>query len=51
MEGENSLYLGWMDVDYVIKKDESPKITEASTATDVALYEQWEHPIVSVQCS
>ncbi|XP_022894012.1 uncharacterized protein LOC111408493 [Olea europaea var. sylvestris] len=36
------LQLGWIDIDYIIRKDETPKITDASTAEDIALYEKWE---------
>ena len=35
------LYLGWMDIDYVIRKDEPPALTTTSTPVDVALYERW----------
>ena len=31
-----------MDIDYVIRKDEPPTITDESSPADVALYEQWE---------
>ena len=34
-------FLGWMDIDYVIRKDE-PKITEISTKEEKTLHEQWE---------
>ncbi|XP_050918681.1 uncharacterized protein LOC127136127 [Lathyrus oleraceus] len=36
------LYLGWMDIDYAIRKDEPPVITDESTPTAIALYEHWE---------
>jgi len=36
------LQLGWMDIDYVIRKDEPPTITDESSPADVALYKQWE---------
>ncbi|XP_051146374.1 uncharacterized mitochondrial protein AtMg00810-like [Andrographis paniculata] len=36
------LHLGWMDIDYAIKKDEPPPITENSTPDEVDLYEKWE---------
>ena len=35
------LHLGWMDIDYAIKKGE-PVITPTSTPNEIALYEQWE---------
>ena len=35
------LHLGFMDIDYAIKKDK-PTITDTSTITEKALYEQWE---------
>ncbi|XP_022843223.1 uncharacterized protein LOC111366759 [Olea europaea var. sylvestris] len=35
------LHLGWIDIDYAIRKDES-KITPTSTPDEIALYEQWE---------
>ena len=35
------LHLGWMDIDYAIRKDE-PKITSTSTPDEIALYERWE---------
>ncbi|KAG8376706.1 hypothetical protein BUALT_Bualt09G0091800 [Buddleja alternifolia] len=31
-----------MDIDYAIRKDEPPAITENSTPRDVVLYERWE---------
>ncbi|MCI60757.1 hypothetical protein A2U01_0082013, partial [Trifolium medium] len=31
-----------MDIDYNIRKDEPPAITEESTPAAVALYERWE---------
>ncbi|XP_045802648.1 uncharacterized protein LOC123921980 [Trifolium pratense] len=36
------LHLGWMDIDYAIRKDEPPAITETSTPAAIALYERWE---------
>ncbi|KAL8170304.1 hypothetical protein V2J09_022108 [Rumex salicifolius] len=36
------LHLGWMDIDYAIRKDEPASITEASTPEAIALYEKWE---------
>ena len=36
------LHLGYMDIDYAIRKSEPPEVTEESTPTEVALYEQWE---------
>lgn len=36
------LQLGWMDIDYAIRKDESPAITEDSTQDAISLYERWE---------
>ncbi|KAL5736957.1 hypothetical protein ACOSQ2_031745 [Xanthoceras sorbifolium] len=35
-------HLGWMDIDYTIRKDEPPAITDTSSAADIALYEKWE---------
>jgi hypothetical protein len=31
-----------MDIDYAIRKDEPPALTDTSTATDITLYERWE---------
>lgn len=36
------LHLGWMDIDYAIRKDEPPKIIETSIPDQVDLYEKWE---------
>ena len=36
------LHLGWVDIDYAIRKDEPPPITEDSQPDDVDLYEKWE---------
>ncbi|XP_045830877.1 uncharacterized protein LOC123922176 [Trifolium pratense] len=36
------LHLGWMDIDYAIRKDEPAAITAASTPDEVDLYEKWE---------
>ena len=36
------LHLGWMDIDYAIRKDEPPALTKTSTAADITLYERWE---------
>ena len=36
------LHLGWMDIDYAIRKPEPPAITEVSTPDQVDLYEKWE---------
>uniref|UniRef100_A0A2N9FCT2 Reverse transcriptase Ty1/copia-type domain-containing protein n=1 Tax=Fagus sylvatica TaxID=28930 RepID=A0A2N9FCT2_FAGSY len=36
------LHLGWMDIDYAIRKDEPPALTDTSTAADITLYERWE---------
>ena len=33
------LHLWYMDIDYAIQKDEPPKVTDASTSTEIALYE------------
>ena len=35
------LYLGWMDIDYAIRKDE-PQINETSTKEEKVHHEQWE---------
>ena len=34
------LHLGWMDIDYAIRKDEPPAITETSEPNVVDLYEK-----------
>ena len=34
------LHLGWMDIDYAIRKDEPPAITETSELDVVDLYEK-----------
>ena len=31
-----------MDIDYAIRKNELPKITQTSTPENIMLYEQWE---------
>jgi transposase InsO family protein len=31
-----------MDIDYAIRKDKPPALTDTSTAADIALYERWE---------
>ncbi|RZB52401.1 Desumoylating isopeptidase 1 isoform B [Glycine soja] len=36
------LHLGWVDIDYAIRKDEPPTITETSEPNAVDLYEKWE---------
>ncbi|KAK4260831.1 hypothetical protein QN277_003896 [Acacia crassicarpa] len=36
------LQLGWLDIDYAIRKDEPPSITVTSTLDQVDLYEKWE---------
>ena len=36
------LHLGWMNIDYAIRKDKSPGITETSAPDVVDLYEKWE---------
>ena len=36
------LQLGWMDIDYAIKKDEPPPLTTTSEPTKIFLYELWE---------
>lgn len=36
------LHLGWMDIDYAIRKPAPPSITETSTPDAVDLYEKWE---------
>ncbi|XP_052723855.1 uncharacterized protein LOC128193789 [Vigna angularis] len=35
-------HLGWMDIDYAIRKHEPPGITETSTPDAIELYEKWE---------
>ena len=41
------LHLGYMDIDYAIRKSEPPEVTEESTPTEVALYERGRNPIDS----
>ncbi|KAF7844933.1 Retrovirus-related Pol polyprotein from transposon TNT 1-94 [Senna tora] len=36
------LQLGWMDVDYAIRKDEPPALTDTSNKSEIDLYERWE---------
>ncbi|KAL0415523.1 UNVERIFIED_CONTAM: hypothetical protein Slati_3384200 [Sesamum latifolium] len=36
------LHLGWMDIDYAIRKTEPAPITETSQPDEVDLYEKWE---------
>ena len=36
------LHLGWMDIDYAIRKEEPDPITETSTTKAVCLYDKWE---------
>jgi hypothetical protein len=36
------LHLGWMDIDFAIRKDEAAGITETSEPDVVDLYEKWE---------
>ncbi|KAF7838996.1 putative RNA-directed DNA polymerase [Senna tora] len=36
------LQLGWMDVDYAIRKDEPPALTDTSNKSKIDLYERWE---------
>nr|KYP40525.1 hypothetical protein KK1_038124 [Cajanus cajan] len=36
------LHLGWMDIDYAIRKPKPPAITETNTPDTVDLYEKWE---------
>ena len=31
-----------MDIDYAIRKDKPPIVTDTSTLTEIALYERWE---------
>ena len=35
------LHLGYMDIDYAIRKSEPPEVTEESTLVEVALFERW----------
>lgn len=35
-------HLGWMDIDYAIRKDKPSQITDTSTAANITLYECWE---------
>jgi len=34
--------LGWIDINYAIRKDKPPSITDESNPVVVALYERWE---------
>ena len=36
------LHLGWMDIDYAIRKEKSDPITETNTVEAVCLYDKWE---------
>ena len=36
------LHLGYMDIDYAIRKSEPPKVTEESIHVEVVLFERWE---------
>jgi len=36
------LQLGWMDIDYAIRKDKPLVVTDESSPADVAIYERWE---------
>ena len=36
------LHLGWMDIDYAIRKEEPDPIIETNTAEAVCLYDKWE---------
>ena len=36
------LHLGWMDIDYAIRKDKPLVVTNTRTAAEIALYEHWE---------
>ena len=36
------LHLGWMDIDYAIRKDEPPPINENSIPDEVDRYKKWE---------
>ena len=36
------LHLGWMDIDYAIRKEEPNPITETSIAAAICLYDKWE---------
>ncbi|KAL5745673.1 hypothetical protein ACOSP7_001530 [Xanthoceras sorbifolium] len=36
------LHLGWMDIDYAIRQNEPPAITDTSSTADITLYEKWE---------
>ena len=35
-------HLGWMDIDYVIRKDKPLAVANTSTLEDITLYEWWE---------
>ena len=36
------LHLGYMDIDYAIRKSEPPEVTEKITPVEVALFKRWE---------
>ena len=36
------IHLGWMEIDYSIRKDESLTLIDISTAADIMLYKRWE---------
>ena len=36
------LHLGYIDIDYAIRKSEPPEVTEENTPAEVAIYERWE---------
>lgn len=36
------LHLGWMDIDYAIRKDEPPAVNATSHPDDIGLYDKWE---------
>ncbi|KAK4492737.1 hypothetical protein RD792_000056 [Penstemon davidsonii] len=41
------LQLEWVDIDYAIRKDEPPTLTDASTQAEIQFYERWSDPIAS----
>ena len=45
------LYLGWMDIDYAIRKEEPPAITETSTPDAISLMKNGSDLIACQLCS
>ena len=36
------LHLGWMDIDYAIRKDEPPTFTATNDQAEITLYDRWD---------